>query len=165
MSSNPLFTSHHHTYLTFYTHMSHHVPYALPQRTSWFICIAPSLELVRVPFQLLLLMCGTHSHHIYAMQGHLDNSINCLRLIFLVIIYNNMWLFYVLGTSWGWTMSLLFEALCTFTKKAPYINAIVCMYVCILIVKIVVLFLWLFHVDLLPWCLGLCFTDLWHSVS
>lgn len=55
--------------------MSHHVPYGLPQRTIFCCCSS----------------CGTHSHHIFAMPGHLDNS-------------KDMWLFYVLGTSLGWTV-------------------------------------------------------------
>ena len=75
MASNPLLTSCHHTKLTCFNHMSHRVPYALSQRTSWPY-IAPSLELVRVHFLLALQICGTHYHYIFAMQLHINNSRN-----------------------------------------------------------------------------------------
>ena len=81
MSSNPLLTSRHHTYLTIYIRMSHHVPSALPQRTSQ-PNIAPPLGLVYVHFLLLLQMYGTNYHHMFAMQLHFNNSRNYLRLIY-----------------------------------------------------------------------------------
>ena len=99
MSSNPLPTSHHHTYPTCYNRMSHRVPYALPQRTSW-LYIAPSPELVRVLFLLVLQTCGTHYHHIFAMQLHINNSKNYLRLTCTEILDSFTSLY--IGTSWVW---------------------------------------------------------------
>ena len=64
-----LLTSHHHTlYLTCYFHIPHlREPLAAEHRTV--------SELV-VLFVLLLQIYGTHYHHIFAMQHHINNSRN-----------------------------------------------------------------------------------------
>ena len=65
-----LLTSHHHTlYLTCYFHIPHlREPLAAEHRTV--------SELVHVLFVLLLQIYGTHYHHIFAMQHHINNSRN-----------------------------------------------------------------------------------------